>query len=144
MKKYTYHKDGTLPRPDGNVVFVFGSNLAGVHGAGAAKIAKLNYDYPIGIGFGLSNTDPIELKGFAIPTKDRNIQTLPLKSILKYVSYFKNNVAMHQEFNYFVTRIGCGLAGYKDSDIAPMFRGVSTNCSFAEEWEIYLENMVEF
>ncbi len=128
---YKFHKDGSLPGPF--TIFVFGSNLAGVHGAGAAKIATSKFGAEYGIEKGYQG------RSYAIPTKDNNIRTLPLDEIKFYIEEF---VAFTNHpmiiGNYFVTRVGCGLAGYKDHQIAPMFKGAS-NCSFAEEWRQYLE-----
>lgn len=132
---YSYHKDGTLPTK--GEIFVFGSNLAGIHGAGAAKVAHEKFGAKWGEG--TSATVMSVLDGsYAIPTKDKNIETLPLREIEKYVNSFVTFTLMYPEYGYFVTRVGCGLAGYKDSQIAPMFKGAE-NCSFAEEWKPYLE-----
>lgn len=122
-----FHKDQTIPLPSDKVIFVFGSNQAGIHGAGAAKIA-LRYGAKIGIGAGLHNNS------YAIPTKDYNIQTLPIEAIKKEIDKFKWFTVDHPNLEFFVTRVGCGLAGYKDGEIAPLFNGVGDNCSFAEEW----------
>jgi hypothetical protein len=95
-------------------VFVFGSNEAGRHGRGAAKTAmQWGAQYQIGYGH-VGQT-------FAIPTKNASIQTLDLNSIAKYVDWFVMYVINHPELEFFVTRIGCGLAGYKPEQIAPMF-----------------------
>lgn len=132
-----FHKDGTLPT--NGEVFVFGSNLAGIHGAGAAKVAaaKFGAQYGHGKGWQFSETG---CHSYAIPTKDRNIRTISLEEIKIYVDKFIDitNDTFVLNKGYFVTRIGCGLAGYKDSQIAPMFKGAK-NCSFAEEWRQYLE-----
>lgn len=126
-----YHKDGT--KPEGREVFVFGSNLAGVHGAGAAKEAMNSFGAIWGLGIGHIG------KSYAIPTKDENIETLSLSSIEEYVSMFVEYANLHQTTDFFITRVGCGLAGHKDSDIAPMFIGCQSNCNFPIEWAQYLE-----
>jgi len=129
-----YHTDGTLPQ--NGEVFVFGSNLAGIHGAGAAAVAAAKFDARYGFGRGWEHP----FRSYAIPTKDRNINTISLDEIEGYVKDFvqlTNNEFMLVK-GWFVTRIGCGLAGYKDSQIAPMFRDAK-NCSFAEQWKEYLE-----
>lgn len=126
-----FHTDGTLP--ENGEMFVFGSNLAGIHGAGAAKIATARFGAVYGNGRGLQG------RSYAIPTKDSNIRTLSLNEVKFYVEEFLafNNHPMIVG-RYFVTRVGCGLAGYKDHQIAPMFKG-AINCSFANEWRPYLE-----
>jgi hypothetical protein len=125
-----YHIDGSQPKS--NQIFVFGSNEAGRHGAGAAKAAKLHFGAEYGNGYGLQG------QSYAIPTKDSRIQTLPLEDISRYINEFKAFAKDNPHITFFVTRIGCGLAGYDDSDIAPMFVGSPNNCSFAKQWETYL------
>lgn len=124
-----FHKDGTQPRH--GEVFVFGSNLAGRHGAGAAK-AALKFGAKMGVGVGLSGMT------YAIPTKDEYLRTLPLNIIELYVDRFNRFTLQYPEVEFFVTRVGCGLAGYTDKDIAPMFRGASGNCNFSEEWKRFV------
>jgi hypothetical protein len=133
-----FHKDGTLPQ--NREVFVFGSNLAGIHGAGAARVAYHKFGAKWGIvGGGGHNLTPQTILGgsYPIPTKDQNIITLPLDEIKPYVDDFIKFTQSYPEYGYFVTRVGCGLAGYRDEQIAPMFKGAQ-NCSFAEEWRPYL------
>jgi hypothetical protein len=131
MNKFKYHKDGTTPKKD--EVFVFGSNLAGIHGAGAAKAAKENFNAVLGKGVGLTG------RSYAIPTKSRSISTLPLNKIEEFVNDFCRFTHAKHDLEFFVTRIGCGLAGYEDAQIAPMFKSANTNCNFPEEWAEYLE-----
>lgn len=71
---------------------------------------------------------------FAIPTKDESIKTLPLDRIATYVDYFKVYAEIHPEEEFNVTRIGCGLAGYTDTDIAPMFKDSPSNAFLPEGW----------
>ena len=100
-------------------IFVFGSNLAGIHGAGAAKFALDNHGAVYGQGIGLQG------RSYAIPTKDHNIITLPLNIIQEHVDEFIKFARQHPNLTFNVTRIGCGLAGYKPSQIAPMFANAS-------------------
>jgi hypothetical protein len=109
-------------------IFVFGSNLAGIHGAGAALHAHKNRGAQLGIGIGRTGD------AYAIPTKDHHIETLPLERIRIFVKQFLDYAALHPELTFEVTRIGCGLAGYVDLQIAPMFEGATDNCQFAPEW----------
>ena len=124
-----FHKDGT--QPGHRQVFVFGSNLAGIHGAGAAK-AALRYGARLGHGIGLQGMT------YAIPTKDSDLNTLSIEVITPYIDRFKKFTLDHPHAEFFVTRVGCGLAGYKDAQIAPLFKGCSQNCSFPREWERYI------
>lgn len=130
MRKY--HKDGTLPASL-ETIFVFGSNKAGRHGAGAAEVAHKHFGAVYGRGHGHYGTS------YAIPTKDKNIKTLDYWIVSSYIQCFVEYTKSHPEYNFFVTRIGCGLAGFKDCDIAPLFRDCGSNCSFAEEWRKHLE-----
>jgi len=110
------------------LVFVFGSNLAGRHGAGAALEAKTKWGAEYGVGIGRTGNS------YAIPTKDSNLRTLPLNVINQYVNDFKEYAKLNPDIKFVVTRIGCGLAGYKDSDIAPMFKDCTSNCLLDSEW----------
>ena len=78
-------------------------------------------------------------KTYAIPTKDSKLITLSLDAIRLYVYRFKSITHMHHSIKFFVTGVGTGLAGYDHKDIAPMFKGCNTNCSFPQEWEQYLK-----
>lgn len=116
-----------------NMVFVFGSNRSGIHGAGAAKTAYRVHGAIWGIDFGKTGNS------FAIPTKDKNIaRTLPLWQIEIYVDAFIGYAKGHPELEFQVTRIGCGLAGLKDKDIALMFLNSPDNCHFDEKWVAWL------
>ena len=115
-------------------IFVFGSNLAGIHGAGAARHAVIHHGARYRQGEGLQG------RSYAIPTKDYNINTLPLDEIRKYVEVFVAFAYEHPDLTFQVTRIGCGLAGYQSSDIAPMFNGAPSNCLFDTDWEPFLPN----
>lgn len=114
------------------MIFVFGSNLAGRHGAGAAKFAVQHHGAIYGQGFGLQGNS------FAIPTKDANIKTLPLSFIRTYVEKFKGFAREHPELTFQLTPIGCGLAGYKYEDIGPMFKNSPSNVVIPKEFEPYI------
>jgi len=118
-------------------IFVFGSNEAGRHGAGAAKRAREAYGAKHGRGWGLQG------KSFAIPTKDGKLKTLPLNKIVLYVNSFKEFAKINPD-TFYVTRIGCGLAGYKDREIAPLFKDSPLNCIFPEVWRGYLGNEYQY
>lgn len=109
-------------------IFVFGSNLQGIHGKGAALYAKQHYGAIQGIGVGLQGNS------YAIPTKRTPYKSLELSEIRARVFEFKQFAYSHPELEFEVTRIGCGLAGYKDEDIAPMFHGSPGNCILPEGW----------
>ena len=114
-------------------IFVFGSNLAGIHGAGAALYAKFHHGAPyeknVTARWGKRGQYGVGMQGnsYAIPTKDEWIKTMPLLSILPYIVEFIGYAKSHPELDFNVARLGCGLAGYVDSDMAPMFSGAPDN-----------------
>ena len=124
-----FHADGTLPQ--NGEVWVFGSNLAGVHGAGAAKVALERFGAEYGFGIGRVNDT------YAIPKKGIALEVLSIDQITPHIRVFLD-YARTSKRQFFVTRIGCGLAGYADADIAPLFKGAPANCSFANEWKEFL------
>jgi len=99
-----------------NQIIVFGSNLAGIHGGGAAKIALNKFGAVWGFGIGLCG------QSFAIPTKGVSIETLPLGQIKEGVDYMIEAAKDSKWLTFLVTQIGCGLAGYTPEQIAPMFK----------------------
>ena len=99
-----------------NEIFVFGSNLGGIHGAGAARLALLRWGAIFGRGVGIAG------QTYAIPTKDEKIDTLPIDTIRIYVDEFIEYAKNHPELIFLVTKIGCGLAGYNVGDISPLFQ----------------------
>jgi hypothetical protein len=113
---------------DTGTVFVFGSNLAGRHGKGAALHARQHHGAIYGRGVGRQGMS------YAIPTKDANLRTLPLDVIHDHVRDFIEYASTHRSLVFEVTAIGTGLAGYKHEQIAPMFKGVPHNCQLPAEW----------
>lgn len=109
-------------------IFVFGSNRAGRHGAGAALHARTNYGAVYGVGEGRTG------RAYAIPTKSETLEALPLAAVEDHVLTFLDYAHDHPELTFQVTRIGCGLAGYRDEHIAPMFAGAPANCELPNEW----------
>ncbi|MCQ2295367.1 MAG: hypothetical protein MJZ67_06905 [Bacteroidales bacterium] len=91
-------------------IFVFGSNLAGRHGGGAARIAYERFGAVMGQGVGLQG------QCYAIPTMQGGVDT-----IKPYVDEFILFAQQHPELTFLVTRIGCGIAGFRDEEIAPLF-----------------------
>ena len=112
-----------------NQIFVFGSNLAGIHGAGAAYTASRSFGAQYGVGIGFTGMC------YAIPTKDRKLQTLPLETIKNFVTVFLARARNHPELEFLVTPIGCGLAGYHPQQIAPFFEGAPNNVCLPKEFQ---------
>ena len=91
-------------------IFVFGSNLGGMHAGGAARIAYNNFGAIWGQGVGLQG------QSYGIPTMQGGVET-----VRPYVDEFIQFAKDHPELTFLVTRIGCGIAGFTDAQIAPLF-----------------------
>ena len=113
-----------------NEVFVFGSNTKGIHGGGAALLAKEKFDAIIGVGEGITG------QCYALPTKDVNIETLPINEIHKSIEVLYQYIQDNNNKFFLVTAVGCGLAGYNAKDIAPMFEPFVhlNNCSLPQSF----------
>ncbi len=114
-----------------NAIFVFGSNLAGRHGKGAALTARQQYGAIYGQGIGLQG------KSYAIPTKDEHLRVLPLHTIAAHVRHFLSFARSHPQLRFALTPIGCGLAGYKEHQIAPLFADAPLNVIKPQGWDKY-------
>lgn len=106
---------------------MFGSNLAGRHGKGAAKDALDKFGAIYGQGEGLQG------RSYAIPTKDKNLRPLPL-SIIKSSIFRFQWFAEESAYTFRLTRIGCGEAGYTDTQVAPFFGDMPWNVLVPKEW----------
>ncbi|MCI4370786.1 MAG: hypothetical protein L3J81_05615 [Thermoplasmata archaeon] len=111
-----------------DTIFVFGSNLAGRHGRGAALEAVRYYGAVYGCGVGPQGDS------YAIPTKGHGLEVLGLDVIARHVDDFLAYAAEHKELRFRVTAIGTGLAGYSPEQIAPLFRGAPDNCDLPGGW----------
>ncbi|MCB1466674.1 MAG: hypothetical protein KDK08_05925 [Rhizobiaceae bacterium] len=111
-------------------IWVFGSNLAGRHGKGAALVAIQRHGAIYGQGEGLQGNS------YGIPTKDENLKPRLLDDIFWSVELFKSVAAEMPERTFWVTRVGCGLAGFADWQMAPMFWGCPKNCILPDEWTV--------
>lgn len=118
-------------------VFVFGSNEAGRHGAGSAKEALLRHGAIRGQGIGRQGNS------YAIPTKNRWLDPLPLVAIRQHVNNFIDYARGLPNEVFEVVRIGCGLAGYTDEEIAPMFAMAPVNVFLPKEWPKIIERFHE-
>lgn len=121
-------KEEFKPIPS-NAYWAFGSNESGVHGSGTALTAKEKYGAIMGQGWGLQG------KCFAIPTKDWDINTLDLDDIYHYVQRFIAFAKSRPKMTFYMTKIGCGLAGLKEEDIIPMFNNSPENVILPYGWE---------
>lgn len=115
-------------------IFVFGSNLAGMHGAGSAAEAVKSHKAIYGLGVGLQGYS------YAIPTKDQYLEILPLDIIGLYVNQFVLFAISRPDLTFTVVPVGCGLAGYTPKDIAPMFLACPDNVKLPKVFEDELIN----
>ena len=105
-------RDGTLPAPpDQPPIFVFGSNLAGRHGKGAAEYAHKMHGAQFGVGRGRTGN------AWAIPTKDEQLRSLPMDAVLAEIQQFMDAAGADSSGRYVFTRVGCGLAGLEEAPI---------------------------
>ncbi len=111
-------------------VFVFGSNLAGQHHGGAARMAYTCFGAEWGVGVGPTG------KCYAIPTMHGGVD-----DIKPYVDDFVKYVKSHPDNRFLITRIGCGIAGFKDEEMAPLFKELkdTPNVCFPEDWLLILQ-----
>lgn len=133
-----YYTLGERYRLAPGVIFVFGSNLKGIHGAGAAAFAAKRFGAQFGVGEGFTG------RSYAIPTKQTPKLSLPLETIKEKIDIFKSHADLadlssfpEDQRWFYVTPVGTGLAGYTDEQIAPLFQG-ATNCMFPHTWKPYL------
>lgn len=114
-------------------IFVFGSNLAGIHGAGSAKEARRNHGAQLGVGVGLTGN------AYAIPTKDHNLKTMFIEDIAVHVNQFIDFARANPDWTFNVAAIGTGLAGFTHEEMTPLFADVPPNCVLPFEWILILE-----
>lgn len=117
-----------IKSPEG-MVFVFGSNLSGIHGAGAALYAYRHRRARLGVGRGMTG------QAYALPTKGVKISFMPISEVAKHIKEFMEFAMEHPQLEFQVTQVGCGLAGFKPMHIAPLFRASPSNCYFDLEWQ---------
>jgi len=118
---WSYWEGGPLRALPRGCVFVFGSNLAGRHGKGAAQVAVLHFGAVYGVGEGMTG------QAYALPTKDAHVRTLSLAAIAGHVGRFLRFAATRPDLKFVVTEVGTGLAGYSAEQIAPMFAAAGPN-----------------
>lgn len=125
---------------DPDPIFVFGSNLLGIHGGGAAKFAMDHCGAVWGIGQGFQREQNSVYHGcYALPTKYSPAQSLEIELVDCAVQLFKAFARECKDRTFFVSAVGTNLAGFTHDDIAPLFMNSPTNCIFPEEWEEYLD-----
>jgi len=136
-----YHNGKWSPTDIDPTVFVFGSNLLGQHAGGAAAFAEQFGCAIHGIGQGyVPGHGPQGCKsgGYALPTMAMPGVPLTLRGVEAAVTLFVAYAVVRNDLTFFVTRVGCGIAGFADGDIAPLFAGAPENCIFPPEWKSIL------
>lgn len=118
-------------------VFVFGSNLRGIHGAGAARDAVAYYGARRGVGHGWQG------RSYAIPTKRDVRHRLAIDEIAPFVSAFLVTARYAPGFLFVCTRVGCGYAGYGDGEMAPLFHGAPLNVELPPGWRAVSDAIME-
>lgn len=111
-----------------NQIFVFGSNLAGKHNGGGARVAVEKFGAVYGQAVGIQG------QSYAIPTLGFDFEKISLTEIRYYVDLFFNYAYNHPQFEFLVTKIGCGIAGYDISEIAPLLLNPFKNIILPEEF----------
>lgn len=115
-------------RPGDPRIFVFGSNLLGAHVGGAAAYAARHCGAQDGIGQGPMGD------AYALPTCNAPGVPLTLASVALTVGHFIAYAHAHPELRFFVSEVGCGIAGFKPKDVAPLFLGAPPNCDLPPGW----------
>lgn len=148
MKTFRYHNGTWTP----DTVFVFGSNLLGIHGGGAAKFAHKNCGAKWEQGQGYTelwqHNEQRYVRSYALPTVAVIGTPLPLDVVKAAVDLFKMYALIRSDLTFFVTPVGCGLAGFTHEQIAPFFKDTPTlqnrmvpdNCLMPLEWKEILES----
>lgn len=130
---------------DENEIFVFGSNQAGVHGAGAAYTASRHFGAEYGVGEGLTG------RCYAFPTKDENIKTLGYSGIVKSLLNLEECVQKNPDKHFLITKVGCGLAGLSIKTVGRLFyffikrnyKNVSLPAEFLEVNKFITKSQIE-
>lgn len=133
LMTYHYHDESIIKTLAEDTIFVFGSNMAGTHAGGAAKIALQYFGATKGVGRGWAG------QSFAIPTMNEHLQQMPLSQIQHYINDFKIYVKHHPKMKFFITAVGCGVAGYKVEEIAPMFKGIGHQVIFPASFRPFVD-----
>jgi hypothetical protein len=120
-------------------IFVFGSNTAGIHGGGAAWYASKKLGAVWGVGEGLTG------QTYALPTCYKPGEPVTFGELMVYVQNFLDFAAVHPELQFFVSAVGCGIAGFHETEVGPLFKDATTNCDLPPGWrEKVCQRIVEF
>lgn len=109
-------------------VFVFGSNLAGKHLSGAARQAIEEFGAEWGVGEGLTG------QCYAFPTLTEEFEQLSDEALEEAVGFFVYTAYVHSEYEFLLTKVGCGIAGFEEEKMRKLFENVPTNVIKPEGW----------
>jgi hypothetical protein len=121
-----------------DMIFVFGSNLDGNHAGGAARFAHLQRGAEMGVGEGLTGSC------YALPSVGHDFTGMSFETLKHHVDTFLAFAADRMDLDFQVTRIGCGIAGFRDKEVAQIFADATTNCLFDEMWRNLLPTAARF
>lgn len=130
---YRYHDEHIVKSLPTDTIFVFGSDLAGKHEDGGARVAHQYFGAVKGVSRGWAG------QSFAIPTLDQSLKPLACEEIAAHIHDFKIYTKNHPSTTYFITALGCGLAGNPVSKIAPLFKNISSNVILPWSFKPFLE-----
>lgn len=114
--------------PEDERIFVFGSNLLGIHGAGAAWYALDELEAEWGVGEGPTG------RTYALPTCYRPGEPVTMEELDFYVQRFLCHAKENPDLRFFVSAVGCGLAGFTEEEVAPLFKNAPDNCDLPPGW----------
>lgn len=125
-----FHQDNILP--SGAWTYVFGSNLAGKHARGTARIARVNFRADFGCGLGPTG------HAYALATHGSNLKALALATVEQHILSFLRHARANPTQDFFITRVGCENGDFQDDQIGPLFASAPDNCSLPDRWKIYV------
>lgn len=111
-----------------NEIFVFGSNLGGRHGGGAARLAAEHFGAEEGVGEGLTG------QSYAFPTLTANFEKVTMKALEASRDRLFATARAHPEKIFLLTKVGCGIAGFREEEIRPLFENAPKNVVMPEGW----------
>lgn len=127
--------------PKDHRIFVFGSNLHGIHGAGAARYAHVHLGFPSGMGEGLGEL------AYALPTCVSPGVPLDIDGVGRAVERFLYVARMVEETDpdvrFFVSEVGCGLAGFSAEQVAPLFETAPANCDLPPSFRAIIADLID-
>jgi hypothetical protein len=111
-----------------NDIFVFGSNQRGAHGGGAARLAKEKFGAEEGVGEGLTG------QSYAFPTLTANFGKVSHASLEASRDRLYASARQNPDKTFLLTKVGCGIAGFTEDEIRPLFKNAPENVILPEDW----------